>query len=68
MGACICKVIDRQYHGAAGESVEHVKEHKAGEGHGSVPRSDHLILHLKNMVEVNLENLHHAVVAGIYEL
>ena len=40
------------YHGAAGESIEHVKEDEAGEGHGGVPWSDHLILHLRNMLKL----------------
>lgn len=28
------------------EGVEHVKEHKAGEGHGGVARRDDIVLHL----------------------
>lgn len=39
------------YHGATGESIEHVEEDKASEGHSGVPWSDHLILHLRNIIE-----------------
>lgn len=33
---------------ARAESVEHVEEDEAGESHGGVPRSDHVVLQLKN--------------------
>ena len=35
------------HHGAAGERIEHVEEHKAGESHRRVPRGDDPVFHLE---------------------
>lgn len=34
--------------GARAQSVEHVEEDEAGEGHGGVPRGDHVVLQLRS--------------------
>lgn len=35
------------HHGPAAESIEHVKQHKAGEGHGDITFCDNLVLCLR---------------------
>lgn len=47
-GECVVGVCcECTYHGATGESIEHVEEDETSEGHGRVPWSDHLVLHLR---------------------
>ena len=35
------------HHGPAAESIEHVKQHKAGKSHGDIALCDHLVLCLR---------------------
>lgn len=47
MSYMVHMLVKLMHHGSAAESIEHVKQHEAGEGHGDITFCDHLVLCLR---------------------